>query len=86
VTYEGGIVVSYLSDSRGRLRQLAGVVRVAWIPVACAVVVAIAGKHPNGKALALALLIPALFLGVVVRAREIFSWRRGGRAGGRAAA
>lgn len=58
---------------RTRLRGLAGALRVAWIPVACAVVVAVASEHPHGRALALALLLPALALGVAAHWREIFT-------------
>lgn len=67
---------SHPPASRGRLRALAAAVRLAWIPIACAVVLAIAGGHPQARALVVALLLPALGLGLAAHAREIFTGRR----------
>ena len=64
--------MSFVLNHHNRLRALAAAVRFAWIPIGCAVVVAIASRHPNGRALALALVLPALCLGVAVHARELF--------------
>ena len=59
------------SAGRVRLRALVGAVRFAWIPFVCAVVVALSSEEPRGKALALALAVASLALGVAAHGREL---------------
>jgi disulfide bond formation protein DsbB len=54
-----------------RLAGLAGAVRFSWIPIVCALVVAIASQHTRGRALAAALALLSLAIGFVMHAREI---------------
>ena len=54
-----------------RLAGLAGAVRFAWIPIVCALVVAVASQHTRGRALAAALALLSLAIGLVMHAGEI---------------
>jgi disulfide bond formation protein DsbB len=59
------------STFQTRLTGLAGAVRFAWIPMICALVVAIASPLTSGRVLAAALALLSLAIGVAVHAREI---------------
>lgn len=54
-----------------RLAGIAGAIRFAWIPIVCALVVAIASEHAHGRALAAAIALLSLAIGLAVHAREI---------------
>ena len=69
LTLEGS--AAELSSLRARLAGLAGAVRFSWIPIVCALVVAIASEHTRGRALAAALALLSFAIGLVMHAREI---------------
>lgn len=69
LTLDGSI--SQTRVLRARLAGLAGAVRFSWIPIVCALVVAVASQHTRGRALAAALAILSLVIGLVMHARQI---------------
>jgi disulfide bond formation protein DsbB len=58
-----------------RLQGLIGAVRFALIPMACALLVAVASEHPRGRTIALILAILSVIFGAVVHGREILLGR-----------
>ena len=58
---------------RHRLRGVAAALRFSWIPIVCALVVAVASEDPRGRVLAALIALVVLGLGVVVHVREILA-------------
>ena len=67
--------MSRTPNIRGRFRGLVAAVRFAFIPILCAVVVAVASEDPRGKALALGIGLAVLGFGIAVHAQEIVAGR-----------
>lgn len=63
--------VSHSPMVRGRLRGLAAALRFSFIPLFCALVVAVASQDPRGRTLALWIAAGLLCLGVAVHIHEI---------------
>ena len=59
------IIEQYPTTSTSvRLAGIAGAIRFAWIPIVCALVVAIASEHAHGRALAAAIALLSLAIGL----------------------
>jgi hypothetical protein len=63
------------SSGRIRLRGLVDALVFARIPAFCALIVAVASPHPNGRLLAISLGLASLCLGVAAHAPEVILGR-----------
>ncbi|HET7456110.1 MAG TPA: hypothetical protein VFJ74_00540 [Gemmatimonadaceae bacterium] len=67
--------MSTSTNLRTHLRGLLGAIQFAWIPVICAAAIAVATEQTIGRAIAGAVALAALVLGVAMHASEIFLGR-----------